>query len=181
MPDESSQSEPARYEIFVSLLTQHESQIRRFVHTLLPPWMDVDEVMQRSALAAWRKFERFDPQTSFLSWALVIARFEALAFRRAATRDRLVFSESFLEQLAEEAAEETELAARESHALESCLGHLPTERREMVIKAHAFGEDQRNLAAALGKSPAALYMLLSRIRRELALCIERTLAKEAHS
>ncbi|MDR3402449.1 MAG: sigma-70 family RNA polymerase sigma factor [Chthoniobacter sp.] len=181
MSTESPQPEPARYEIFVSLLTQHESQIRRFVHTLLPPWMEVDEVMQRSALAAWRKFAQFDPETSFLKWALVIARFEALAYRRAAARDRLVFSEQFLEQLAEEAAEETEIADRESHALESCLGHLSPERRELVIKAHAHGEDQQELAAALGKSPAALYMLLSRIRRELALCIERTLAREALS
>jgi RNA polymerase sigma-70 factor (ECF subfamily) len=178
---EPTAPDPARYEIFVSLLTRHESQMRRFIHTILPPWMDVDEVMQRSALAAWRKFAQFDPATSFLKWALVIARFEALAFRRAASRDRLVFSEQFLEQLADEAAAETEIAADEGRALESCLGNLSPERRELVIKAHALGEDQRGLAAALGKSPAALYMLLSRIRRELALCVERTLDREALS
>lgn len=143
--------------------------------------MDVDEVMQRTALAAWRKFSQFDPATSFLPWALVIARFEALAYRRASSRDRLVFSEAFLEMLADEASEETEIGVREEEALETCLDHLPPERRELVIKAHALGEDQRDLAAALGKSPAALYMLLSRIRRELAVCIERILGREALS
>jgi len=181
MPPSPSDSDSARYETFVGFLTRHESQIRRFVHTLLPPWMDVDEVMQRTALAAWRKFSQFDPSTSFLPWALVIARFEALAYRRASSRDKLVFSEAFLDLLADEASAETEVGEREEEALETCLGHLPPERRELVIKAHALGLDQRDLAAALGKSPAALYMLLSRIRRELAACIERTLGREALS
>ena len=43
------------YERFVGLLTRHEPALRRFVRTLLPEWSDVDEVMQRTALAVWRK------------------------------------------------------------------------------------------------------------------------------
>jgi RNA polymerase sigma-70 factor (ECF subfamily) len=167
------------YERFVGLLTRHEPALRRFVRTLLPGWSDVDEVMQRTALAAWRKFGQFDPTTDFLKWGLVIARFEALAFRRAMGRDRLVFSESFLEKLAEEADDETELAGREERALEGCLQKLSPERRELVLKAYADGTDQRDVAAAIGKSPAAFYMLLARIRRDLADCIERTLKQEA--
>ena len=167
------------YERFVGLLTRHEPALRRFVRTLLPEWSDVDEVMQRTALAAWRKFGQFDPATDFLKWGLVIARFEALAFRRAMGRDRLVFSESFLEKLAEEAEDETEVAGREERALEGCLQKLSPERRELVLKAYADGTDQRDVAAAIGKSPAAFYMLLARIRRDLANCIERTLKQEA--
>jgi len=167
------------YELFVSLLTRHEPALRRFARTLLPGWGDVDEVMQRTALAAWRKFAQFDPQTDFLKWALVVARFEALAYRRAMGRDRLVFSEEFLENLADEAAEETDLGTREERALESCLQKLSPERRELVLQAYADNTDQRHLAAALGKSPAALYMLLARIRRSLADCIEKTLQQES--
>lgn len=167
------------YERFVGLLTRHEPALRRFVRTLLPEWSDVDEVMQRTALAAWRKFGQFDPATDFLKWGLVIARFEALAFRRAMGRDRLVFSESFLEKLAEEAEDETEVAGREERALEGCLQKLSPERRELVLKAYADGTDQRDVAAAIGKTPAAFYMLLARIRRDLADCIERTLKQEA--
>lgn len=167
------------YERFVGLLTRHEPALRRFVRTLLPEWSDVDEVMQRTALAAWRKFGQFDPATDFLKWGLVIARFEALAFRRAMGRDRLVFSESFLEKLAEEAEDETELAGREERALEGCLQKLSPERRELVLKAYADGTDQRDVASAIGKTPAAFYMLLARIRRDLADCIERTLKQEA--
>ena len=169
------------YEQFVSLLTRHEPALRRFVRTLLPAWADVDEVMQRTALAAWRKFDRFEAGTDFIKWALVIARFEALAFRRAMGRDRLVLSDGLLELMAQEAAEETDAAAIEERALESCLQKLRPERRTLVLHAYAQGADQRDVAAAFGKSPAALYMLLCRLRRELAMCIERTLKQETAS
>lgn len=181
MPPAPHELEPLRssYEQFVSLLTRHEPSLRRFVRTLLPAWADVDEVMQRTALAAWRKFGQFDPASDFLKWSLVIARFEALAFRRAMARDRLVFREEFLDLIAQEAAEETEVAAREERALETCLRKLKPERRALALQAYAHGADQRDVAGAIGKSPAALYMLLGRIRRELASCIERTLKQES--
>jgi len=174
-----SASDASGYELFASLLIRHEAALRRFARTLLPSWGDVDEVMQRTALAAWRKFALFDPDTDFLRWALVIARFEALAYRRAMGRDRLVFSDTFLEKLAHEAAEENELAGREERALEGCLQKLSPEKRELVLQAYADGTDQREVAAALSKTPAAFYMLLARIRRDLADCIERTLQQEA--
>jgi RNA polymerase sigma-70 factor (ECF subfamily) len=174
-------SDSSDYERFVGLLTRHEPALRRFAQTLLPSWGDVDEVMQRAALAAWRKFGQFDPATDFLKWALVVTRFEALAFRRAMGRDRLVFSDAFLENLAREAEEETELAAREEKALEKCLQKLSPERRELVLRAYADNTNQQHLAAAIGKTPGAFYMLLARIRRDLGECIERTLRLEATS
>ena len=103
------ESDAPGYELFVGLLTRHEPALRRFARTLLPDWGDVDEVMQRTALAAWRKFGQFDPVTDFLKWSLVIARYEALAYRRAMGRDRLVFSDGFLERLADEAAKDAEV------------------------------------------------------------------------
>ncbi|MES2569257.1 MAG: sigma-70 family RNA polymerase sigma factor [Verrucomicrobiota bacterium] len=163
------------YEIFVSLLTKFEPQLRRFIRTLLPSWGDVDEVMQRTALAAWRKFAHFEIGSDFLKWALIVARFEALAFRRSMARDRHVFSDALLELMADEAALEAEVARHEERALEECLSKLEPERRELILKAYGPGVDQRDLAEDLGRSPAALYMLLSRIRKDLARCIEHKL------
>jgi RNA polymerase sigma-70 factor (ECF subfamily) len=162
------------YEGFVVCLTQHEAALRRFIRTLLPSWGDVDEVMQRTALAAWRKFAQYEPGTDFLRWGLLIARYEALAYRRAMGRDRLCFGEAVMELMDREALEEEcVLGRREEEALEGCLQKLSGERRELVMRAYAAGVDQREVAEALGKSTGAFYMLLARIRRDLAQCIER--------
>ncbi|MEY5009436.1 MAG: polymerase sigma factor CnrH [Verrucomicrobiota bacterium] len=168
----SQPPQPDPYEDFVKNLTTHEPALRRFIRTLLPSWGDTDEVVQRTALVAWRKFPQFEPGSDFFRWLLVIARYEALAFRRAMGRDRLCFGENLLALLEEEATEELELATREQTALESCLQKLPVNRRELVLRAYAAGVDQRDIAASLGKSSAALYTLLARIRRDLARCIE---------
>ena len=98
-------SDPAaddqRYETFVARFAHHEPDLRRFVRSLLPTWTDADEVVQQTAIVAWRKFDQYDPDTNFMKWACVIARFEALAYRRKMARDRLVFREEIMEMMAE--------------------------------------------------------------------------------
>jgi DNA-directed RNA polymerase specialized sigma24 family protein len=81
-----------RYETFVRLYTQHETNLRSFSRSLLPSWDDVDEVMQQTAIVLWRKFDQFDLNTEFMKWACVVARFEILAYRRNMARDKLVLS-----------------------------------------------------------------------------------------
>ena len=52
--------------------------------------------MQTVSIAAWTKFDRFDPETDFARWAATIARFEVLNYRRSKARDRLVFDEGIV-------------------------------------------------------------------------------------
>ena len=168
----------AAYTAFVTLFTRHEARLRSFVRSLLPGWTDVDEVMQQVGLVIWRKFDQFDPATTFLPWACVIARFEALHYRRSMARDRLVFSEELIQQLAEEGAAELELRATQSRALDACLEKLPPARRELLLQSCTPGVKTKDLAERLGKQTGALYTLLHRLRSELLACIEETLRRE---
>ena len=77
---------PDQGEVFVQLLLEHEPQVRAFLRGLLPTWSDVDDVLQEAGLVAWRKFAQFEQGTAFGGWFLTIARYEALAHRRRATR-----------------------------------------------------------------------------------------------
>lgn len=61
--------------------------------------------MQEISLALWKKFSQFNPDTEFLKWAYVVARYELLMFRRRKARDRHIFHEDLLELLAEEYTE----------------------------------------------------------------------------
>lgn len=63
---------------------------------------------------------------------------EALSHQRRMSLDRLVFSEDFLKMLEREAAAETELAPLKPQALESCLGKLSPEWRELITPSHLF-------------------------------------------
>ncbi len=174
MPVQEKQpsSEDVRYELFVQRFAQHEPDLRRFIRSLLPTRADADEVLQQTAIVSWRKFGQYDPETSFLKWACVIGRFEALAFRRKVARDRLVFREDILELMAEEGLEEIDARQVERAALESCLEELPKKHRQLLTLAYTPGITVVDLARKTGSTAAALYMRLNRLRRQLMSCIE---------
>lgn len=170
-----SGSEDDRYEVFVARFAHYEPDLRRFLRSLLPTAVDTDEVLQQTAIVIWRKFDQYDPETSFMKWACVIARFEALAYRRKMARDRLVFREEVMELMADEGARELETRNAEHEALESCLTALPEKQRKFVTLAYTPGVKVKELAKEAGSTAAAFYMRLKRIRHQLMKCIESKL------
>jgi RNA polymerase sigma-70 factor (ECF subfamily) len=171
MPDTPPSSDDA-YERFLTLFAHHENDLRTFIRSLLPTWHDADEVLQNSALVIWRKFDQFDPATAFMKWACVIARFEALAYRRKMARDRLVFREDLLELMADEGAREVDTRQAEYEALESCLAAMPEKQRTLLTLAYTPGVKVKELAEQAGSTSAAFYMRLNRLRKDLMHCIE---------
>lgn len=171
-------STEARYEQFVALFTEHEPGLRAFVRSLTYSWDDADEVMQNTGLVLWRKFDSFDPETDFMKWACVVARFEVLAWRRDKARDRHVFDEELVDLLSAEAAEEHETLARERKALDTCLRKLPEKQRRIVMAAYEPGVRLNQVAERLGKSATAFYKIVNRARLGLLKCIESEIQSE---
>ncbi|MFT4641580.1 MAG: RNA polymerase sigma-70 factor (ECF subfamily) [Verrucomicrobiales bacterium] len=169
---EDSFSEDQRHERFVQLLALHEPDLRRFIRSLLPTWTDVDEVVQQTAIVAWRKFDQLESGTGFIKWACVIARFEALAYRRKMARDRLIFREELLDLMADEGEEELDARKAEQDALESCLEQMPEKQRQFLMLAYTKGVKVADLAEEAGSTAAAFYMRLKRLRHQLMQCIE---------
>ncbi len=169
-----------RYEDFVRKLAHHEGDLRRFVRSLLPNWTDADDVMQQTAIVLWRKFDQYDPETHFMKWACVVARFEALAYRRKMARDRLVFREDLLELMADEGIEEMDHRHAELAALTTCLQAVPETQRHFLTLAHTRGVNVKELAEEAGSTAAAFYMRLTRLRQQLMKCVESKLEQERH-
>lgn len=161
-------------ENFVRLLSAHEGKVRAFVTSLLPNWDGVDEVMQEASLVMWRKFDQFDPDrpdSKFIDWAFMIARYEVLKYRRKRATDRLVFSEDVYELLASEAEEVAAGQSVRQRALQGCLTQLEPAQRNLLQAAYADGISIKDAAAQVGRSPTGLYKALARIREKLHRCI----------
>jgi len=165
-------------ELFHLLYLKHVDDLRAYTRSLLPTWNDTEEVMQKVAIVIWRKFDDFDPETSFIKWACVISRYEVLSYRRMMARDRLVFNEDFMEMMADEAAEEAESSKDEQRVLDSCLQKLPEQQRSLVVKAYSDKTKITQVADELGKSTATLYVTLGRLKRKLYDCMQKNLKVE---
>lgn len=177
----SSPAPRAQHEIFMQLLARHEPVIRGYLRSLVSRASDVDELMPDVALVAWRKFSELRDPEAFPRWACVIARYEALRFRRDRARDRLFLDEAVIARLADEGAGESALRARQMAALESCIGRLPAERRELLLSCYCSDTAIKDVASASGRTVDGLYQLLRRIRMDVQRCVEGTLNQEASS
>ncbi len=169
------EKEPDR-ELFVRLLMRHDRAIRAYLRGLLPTATDVDEVMQEVSVVVWRKFDQLDDPENFPRWACVIARYEVLMHRRKKARDRLVLGEEIEQLIAEEGLDELSLRQHQLEALERCLDRLRPERKQLVLRIYAAEALMKTIAKQLGKSPEAIYKMISRLRRQLLDCVQRTLA-----
>jgi RNA polymerase sigma-70 factor (ECF subfamily) len=161
------------YEQFVRLFVAQEGRLRVLLRTLVPSLDDLDEVMQETSLAAWRKFSQFEPGTDFLAWTATIGRFEALRRRRERAAERLVFSDELCDLLAQEAIADTEILEAQRRALDACLGKLPEQKRQWLAAAYQPGANFREVAQQSGKTVEAFYKMLQRLREILADCIQR--------
>jgi len=164
-----------RDERFVKLFAQSEPSLRLFLRSLLPSWEDTDEVLQETSLVLWRKFDSFTEGTEFLRWACMVARFEALKYRRGKARDRHVFSQDIMELIAEEAVEELPDLERERKALEVCLQRLGARERSWVESVYGSNLHIREVAERSGRSAGSLYKALHRVRLGLLECVSRSL------
>jgi len=167
-----------KIEDFVRLYSLNEPKVRAYVRAGLPTMEDVNEVMQEVSLVAWRKFSSLEDADGFGPWMCVIARYEILKYRRSKARDRLVLDDDLLTMIADEGIGETSDRMEEIQSLQKCICKLPEKYRRLVVKAYTPGQSKKKLAMDIGKTPAALYQLLSRLRLNLLNCIQGELASE---
>jgi RNA polymerase sigma-70 factor, ECF subfamily len=161
----------------VALLTRHQRQLLRYIHTLVPRLMDAEDILQETSQVICEKFDTFQEGTDFMAWACEIAWWRVRAARSAFARSRIsCFSDEILELLAETTAEmHGEMDLREE-ALDSCLKKLQTRDRELVEARYQQGATVASAAQRNGRSLEATYKALARIRRALYECVSQRTA-----
>lgn len=165
---------------FIRLYSHAYPAIYGFVLSLVPGSPEADDLVQQTSLVLWRKFDEFAAGSNFTAWACQIAKFEVLNHLRSRSRDRHVFSEELIQQLAVEHAEEAERLEAERHALDECLGRLPAQDRKLLHDCYADGTTLREVAERVGRTPNSLYKWLNRVREALLQCINLRLGEAAN-
>ena len=169
---------PQIHEEFLTLFTANEPAIRAYVRRLVPTRHDAADVMQGVSLVLWKKFRELDQPSDFRKWSFGVARYETLAWLRDKARDRLVLADDVLHTVAQESGRDEERLFAQREALEGCLEKLPKEQRTMILAAYAPDAAIQNVAKQSGRTVAAFYQWLHRMRLRLVECTHRTLQTE---
>ncbi|MBL8796995.1 MAG: sigma-70 family RNA polymerase sigma factor [Planctomycetia bacterium] len=166
---------PERVDEFVRLLGQNQRRIFLYIMGLAPNWSDAEEIVQNTNLVLWREFAQFQPGTNFTAWACKVAFHQVLAWRKRKQRDRLQFSDVFLEAVAEDSAAAADLLEERSAVLAGCIDKLPDNQRALIRQRYAEGLSVEAIAQQCDRTVEAVYRALSRIRQTLHECVSKQL------
>ena len=163
---------------FVRLWTRHQGEVERYVFMMVPRAADAAEVVQEVSVALWEKWDRYDQSRPFAPWAISFAYFEIRRWRQRQARERLVFSDSLLEQLNAVYEAEAPVMKARRETLQSCLGDLTDQQRKWIDLRYGRHGAVKEEARRTGVSLHKLYYALEKIRAQLLDCIDRTMKRE---
>ena len=164
---------------FVQLFTHHQRRLFLYILSQVASPVEAEEILQETNVVIWTKSSRFQPGTNFLAWVSQIANFEVMKYRTRKKREKLVFSDEFLQSVAQTSLEQSEELEMRRAALTDCLNKLRPKDRELIQQRYAPGERGKHLAEEIGRPANSVYQSLGRIRRALLDCIQQRLTAEA--
>lgn len=171
---------PDKAELFVQLVTQYQQRVHLFILSLVPNRADADEILQDTNLVLWRKFDEFRPDSDFRAWAFQVAYNKVKSFQERHGRQRLRFGEPVMDRLANIAAIGPDPVPAALEALDVCKSQLSELDRDLIERRYQPGATVASVAVDVGRSVAAVYKAVVRIRRSLHECIARTVRRGQH-
>lgn len=165
----------------MQLFTRNQRRLYLYILSQVPSAQDAEEILQEANCIMLAKHDQFAPGTNFLAWSTQIAVYEILKYRQRFGRDRLRFSEAFLQAVADEAAVSLEGIDERRRALEVCLEKLRPADRQLIQHRYQPGSTARDLAETIGRPANSVYQSLGRIRRTLLECVQRQLTAQGAS
>jgi len=163
---------------FVTLFTQAQRPMYLYILSQAGSVQAAEEILQEANLIIWAKSDQFKPDTNFGAWTRQIAQFEVMKFRQRRKREKLRFSDEFVNAIAEEAAERSATQEARHRALQLCLENLADQDRELIEQRYQPGVTGKELASQIKRPANSVYQSLSRIKRQLLECIQRRLTTE---
>jgi RNA polymerase sigma-70 factor (ECF subfamily) len=162
-------------ERFVRLFANGQRQVLRYILALVPDVDDAHEILQETAVALWKKFDQYDPDSPFVPWACRFAIHYVLKHREQRARRSKVLSLEAIDQVATERLKQDEVLEARRWALTACLKQLSDAERLLVEQRYSQRTTVARMAEEIGQKASALYRGLERVRRRLFECINRSL------
>ena len=148
---------------------------------MVPRAADAAEVGQEVSVKLWEKWDQYDQSRPFAPWAIRFAYLEILKWRQRLAREKLIFSDSLLEQINSRHEDEAPIMEARREALRSCLGELTDQQRKWINLRYGRHGAVKEEAQRTGVSIHKLYYALEKIRAQLLGCVDQTMKQEGWS
>ncbi len=174
-PSDTLSSSDDRGQQFMKLYMGVQRRLYSFVLSMVPSPVDADDIVQETVSVMWTKFDEFEIGTDFAAWALCIARYQIMNYRKRKITTQKRFSNQTIEsiQAVVEAGSEQDDERRE--LLRRCLKKLKDNERKILYFRYEVGSTLRIVAERMGLNINTAYSALSRIHVLLLKCIRKNM------
>jgi RNA polymerase sigma-70 factor (ECF subfamily) len=170
-----AQAKAGDVDAFEEAVRQHLPMLFAYSRAICGDYHAAQDVVQETALIAFRKLDHFFQEADFATWLRAIARREALNARKKLAKVTLITEEA-IERYYQDPSPEP--SSPERQALGRCLQTLGG-RMSKVIHGHYYeGRPLAELAESMNQTVTAMKQLLYRARLTLRDCVRRRLAQE---
>ena len=146
--------------------------ISAYIWSCIRDFHAAEDVLQEVAQDAAASFSRYDPEKSFVAWALGIARFKVIDFHRNHRNVPQLFDNETLDEMCEAFAETNPEASPQREALDFCLDRLQGKSRQAIEMRYELNMKPAKIAERIGSTSGSVRVMLTRIRNALSDCVE---------
>ncbi|QDU55883.1 sigma-70 family RNA polymerase sigma factor [Aeoliella mucimassa] len=162
------------------LWSQHHLMVLGYIRSVVIDFHMADDVLQETAAAVAEKFDDYDSSRPFLPWVLGVARNKILVALRKNSRDRCVFDEDLVSQLADTYSQLDIDNNEAQEALSECVSTLQRRARKLLELRYVRDLSANAIAQATGTTAGAAGVALHRIRKALKDCVQFKLGEAMH-
>jgi RNA polymerase sigma-70 factor, ECF subfamily len=164
----------------VRLFMAQREAVLAYIRAIVGDAHLAEDVLQDLAIIVLRKHAEIPLPDGFSGWIRVAARFEALnAVRRRGATPLGTATVDALDAAWDAQREQPDVARQ--RALADCRASLTPRARDLLAQRYDQGLDCGTIAARTGRTLNTIYVHLSRLHRQLRLCMERRLAEDTRT
>jgi len=165
-------------EEFILELTQVQQRLLGFLFKRLADREQAREVLQRTNLVLCRKAEQYQAGTNFKAWAMSVANYEVMAYRKTQVRERLVFSDEVDDMIGSREDEFSSSQTDRISHLNHCLQLMSPQNRQLIEHRYEGENSMEKIADEIGATVGAIRVKLHRLRKLLLECIQNRMQEE---
>lgn len=157
--------------------TTAQSSVMAFIRSVTPQLADAEDILQETARQIVHRYDDFDRTRSFTAWAIGIARYKVMEWRRRQAKQELSLDEDAIEVIHHAYAAKAEDWPQVGRAIDHCIKKAPPAAEKLLILRYLENLKPAEIAKRLGSSSNSVSVRLSRARDALRECIRRQLAQ----
>lgn len=161
---------------------QHQPVISGYIGSLISNFQDADDVLQNVAVVTVKKFDEYDRNKPFVSWAIGIARNMVLKYYSEQKKSRVVLDHQAIQAVSQVYEKEFGSFSRQNeiakNALERCMAQLKGRWKKILEMYYLREFSPARISQQLGITKNNVFVLLHRVRLALRNCVQDQLQKD---